>query len=434
MSQRPKRQQKRAKQVRRTNQRAAQREQRPPTPEEITRRMLLQAHELLTEDDSLLNAEMIASDLAAPAWDALFTASAEEQESMPEPELRVLEILSVQRAATDQRVLDTALALALVATSFSPDDEQVARHGAELAEALRGAGATDPSWAGDIGQYEVTEAWQARDPWGTQFDLLIGFRDPSGNEHTLVVMGDEASGHQITDAHVDEPIAALVARMQELIDSESDERQRTLQLFEQLSPARAGGLMHGVVEGTVEAQADELAESDDGLSGCSQIFARYALLKDQLFESLKDEWYSSPFTSALDEGTFDTLHEAFAASTQRAAETDASDEAVRAIADWVFNRGPAHRAVFAPLHVMQFVEEGIPARAEEFDADATRLRAWSNELVAAMRAWARFAASHAPIDDAATDIVVEFIDSQHPQVLLAGSGIDMVLRPTPGTA
>jgi hypothetical protein len=399
MSNRPKRQQKRAKQVRRTNQRAARRGQRPPTPEELTRRMLLQASELLAKDDSQLTAEMIASDLAATAWNRLFGAPTDEQQQMSAPELSVVRMLATQVHATDQRVRDTALALTLVVVAFDPSDAELTTEGPALVKALGAAGARVPRWADDVGGYEVTEAWQARDPWGTQFDLLIGFRDPSGNEHTLVTMGDEASGYQLTEAHIDEPIGELAARLQQVIDEEADERQRTLQVFEQLSPARAGYLLQALVEGTFDADAQELNESESSLSGCSQIFARFDLLHRTLSDT--DEWGSSSFASELDERSADELHDAFVASEQRAAESGATDDAARAVTTWVSSdKGPVHNAVFAPLHVMQFIDEGVPAGA---DAGA---------IAAALRAWARYAASHAPISDAATDIVVQFIDSQ----------------------
>lgn len=426
------RRQRRAKQVRRTNQRAALRLRRPPLPGEIVAQMLCNAADELL-GPSMLRAELAASDIAAPAWATIFDSPRSAAEHVAYPAFALTRMLESQVISTDQLVLDAALALALLLASSDATDADLASASAELVAKLREAGASEPAWVSELGHYELAETWIMRDPWCTQIDLLIGVSAPDPkDDHTLVVQGDQLRGFQIQRAFVEDPVGTLVPRLREVL-AKAEPRDQLLGVLELLHPATAGGLLQGLIEGTWDADGADLRGSDDDLHAFSIVQSRFELLSAVHRETDRERWYGSPVSTELDDLQPDEFRERFAASDAYRAEDAITDRAARLVCDVISDhRLSVWRAQFGPEQAAELLEYLFGA-AREIEGDAVDELAAG--VLATMRAYARYADELLGIAADVTEITIDVIDDELSlQVVATLMGIDVNVQRRPGMA
>jgi hypothetical protein len=378
MSQR--RQQRRAKQVRRTNVRAAQRAKRPPTPTDIALRVV-RDHAVPLASRDPLDAELVSSVLMAGGWEHVLEAPADIANELPHPALPVISLLRNLRVEPGE-LADAALALAHALVAADRQDPQVVAAGGVLVEQLREAGASDPVWAGETGNYELRAAFDIHDVWIVQHQLLLTFVDGAGREHGLMVLIDREHGLQVVELEViDDPGTALAEMRATLAAGDEAAFMR----IAEISPARAGGMLKGALEGTFNAHGDELVEGGDA-ELLQVLIAREELLAEVAAADW-DEANGTVFDSDLEALQPDALRARFESSAERAAAPGATDEAITPLIEWV-QRYAYPRALFGPAQV---------------------------------RAWARFCGTLANLDEVVMSDVLSAIDHyapMHEQALL----------------
>ncbi len=410
-----KRQQKRAKQVRRTNVRAAQRAKRPPTPAEIAARLVRDFQMPLASRDPL-DAELVASRLMHSGWEHVLAAPAEAANDLPHPALPVISLLRNLRVQPGE-LADAALALAHALAVADREDPQVAAAGGVLVEQLREAGAADPVWAGETGRYELVAAHDVRDVWMDEHQLVLGFRDEHQREHGLLVTIDRTEGMQLARLEVIDERERMLADVRESIAASDD---ADLAVVEELSPARAGGLMQAALAHTIDEGGDLLLESDqDEFDLLQVVMARLEILEAAV-EADWDEAHATPFDADFDEAPVETLVERFSWSDERAAEPDASDVAIALLMRWVHDLAYP-RALFGPVQVQDVLLDYVPRTVTDPDARI----AMCGPMVATCRAWARYCARIVGLAPAVVDDVLAAIEHyapQHEQAMRAAPG------------
>ncbi|MCW2928993.1 MAG: hypothetical protein JWM86_2961 [Thermoleophilia bacterium] len=382
------RNQRRAKQVRRTNVRAARHAQQPPTPEQIALRIVREYAEPLNSRDPV-DAEAIASFLMATGYEQLLALDPELQAEAPHPALPVISLLRNLRLEPGE-LLDATLALAIALRDSDREDPQVAAAGAVLVELLRGSGATDPEWADSIGRYELGTLVDIRDAWGDHHQLLLEFRDASGRTHGLSVEIDATDDFQVQDIEVLEDIGGFIEEMRTKVAE--DEDADLLQLVE-LSPARVGDLLQAGIESTWESSGEAIAEND-AIPLFGLLLARAGLFAEALEAASDTELHDAAFDSELDALDHDALLARLVASPERAAETEATDAALAEVVAFAIENRELYRSRFAPSDVAMFLLDHM---AEHEDV---QLRGEVAALLAAARAWAMFSAETLGLPDA----------------------------------
>lgn len=400
-----KRQQRRAKQVRRTNVRASQRAKRPPTPGEIALRLIRDFAVPLASRDPL-DAELVASALMGTGWQQVLTSPAEEANELPHPALAVISLMRNLRVEAGE-LADAALALAHALCVADREDPQVAAAGGVLVEQLRAAGAQDPLWAGETGRYELIAAHDVRDAWMDEHQLVLGFRDEAGREHGLLMTIDRTEGMQLAQLEI---IDKREQMLEDVRTSIAKSDAPDLAVVEELTPARAGGLLQAAIEGTFDEGGDLLLESDqDELDLLQVVLARFELLEAAV-EADADEANATPFSSEFDDESFDRLVERFTASEELAAESDATPRTVELLLRWVHDLAYP-RALFGPVQVQDVLLDYVPREVTDVEERATI----AAPMVATARAWARFCARVAGLADAVVKDVIDAIDHYGPQ-------------------
>jgi hypothetical protein len=124
----------------------------------------------------------------------------------------------------------------------------------------------------------------------------------------------------------------------------------------------------------------------------------------------------------------------FMGSDEFRAEPNTSERAAELITSWVDNHGPADRAQFGPLEVCDLVEDGLHGVTPDADDDDGASIQLHSQLLATVRAWARFAAAHAGVSDLATQLTLEAIDDQPLALLASMRGVAPEIVPNPGMA
>lgn len=409
------RQQRRAKQVRRSNVRAAQRAKRPPTPDEIALRLIRDFAVPLASRDPL-DAELVASALMGTGWKQVLDSPAEEANELPHPALAVISLMrNLQVEAGD--LADCALALAHALCVADREDPQVAAAGGVLVEQLRAAGAQDPIWAGETARYELVDAHDVRDIWMDEHQLVLGFRDESGREHGLLMTIDRTEGMQLAEIQVIDQREKMLTDIRKAI-ADSDDSETAV--VEELSPARAGGLLQAAIEGTFDEGADLLLETDENeLDLLQVVLARFELLEPAL-EDATEEANATPFDSEFDEESFDKLVERFSASDELASEPDATPRSIELLLRWVHDLAYP-RALFGPVQVHELLLDYVPRTVQDRAERATI----ATPMIATTRAWARFCVGVVGLGDAVADDVLKAIEHyapQHEQVMAADPG------------
>ena len=401
-----KRQQRRAKQVRRTNVRAAQRAKHPPTPADIAARLVRDFAVPLASRDPL-DAELVASATMKTGWEQVLSApEGTEPGELPHPALPVVSLLR-QFRSTPGPLLDAALALAHALAVADREDPQLVAAAGVLVEQLREAGGQDPVWAGETGSYELVAAHDVRDAWMDEHQLVLGFRDEHGREHGFVISIDRIEGMQLAQIEVVDQREQMLDEVRESIAASDDP---DLAVVEELTPARAAGLLGAAIEGTFDEGGDLLLESQhDELDLLHVVLARMDLL-EQHAEADPNEAAATPFDSEFDDEAFDALVARFEAADERAAEPDATDEAIRLLLRWVHDLAYP-RALFGPAQVQEVLLDVAPREV----TDPTERAALPAALVAACRAWARFCARTVNVAPAVLDDVLQAIDHYAPQ-------------------
>ena len=399
-----KRQQKRAKQVRRTNVRSAQRAKRPPTPGDIALRLIRDYAVPLASRDPL-DAELVASTLMGTGWKQVMDSPAEAADDLPHPALAVISLMRNLRVEAGENA-DAALALAHALCVADREDPQVAAAGGVLVEQLRATGAQDPIWAGETARYELVAAHDVRDVWMDEHQLVLGFKDSSDREHGLLMTIDRTEGMQLGQVEVIDQREKMLDDIRKAI-ADSDESETAV--VEELSPARAGGLLQAAIEGTFAEGADLLLETDENeLDLLQLVLARFELLEDAV-EEATEEANSTPFDSEFDEEEFDKLVERFTASEEFKAEADITTRSAELLLRWVHDLAYP-RALFGPVQVHDVLLDYVPQEVTDTDERATIAGA----MVATNRAWARFCARVVGLSDAVVDDVLKAIDHYTP--------------------
>ncbi len=410
-----KRQQRRAKQVRRTNVRASQRAKRPPTPGDIALRLVRDFAVPLASRDPL-DAELVASALMGTGWKQVMGSPAEDANDLPHPALAVISLMRNLRVDAGD-LADCALALAHALCVADREDPQVAAAGGVLVEQLRAAGAQDPIWAGETGRYELVDAHDVRDVWMDEHQLVLGFRDEHGREHGLLMTIDRTEGMQLAEIQVIDQREKMLADIRTAI-TDSDEPETAL--VEELSPARAGGLLQAAIEGTFDEGADLLLETDEHeLDVLQVLLARFELLEPTVRAS-HEEAMNTPFDSELDEESFDKLVERFSTSDELAAEPDATPRSTELLLRWVHDLAYP-RALFGPVQVHELLLDYVPREVLDTEERATI----AGPMLATSRAWARFCVRVVGLSEAvAADVLkaIEHYAPQHEQVMAADPG------------
>jgi hypothetical protein len=213
---------------------------------------------------------------------------------------------------------------------------------------------------------------------------------------------------------VDEP-AALLAEVRASIESSED---APLMRIDELSPARAGGMLAAAIEGTFDAHGDVLVERGDA-ELLQVLLAREELL-EPIAKANWDEANATPFDSDLAELSVEELHERFEASGQLTDSGDASVEAVVRLMDWVHLLAYP-RALFGPVQVEEVLLDHVPRALRGAELDDAALAATVEATIASVRAWALYCARLVELDDAAVADVLAAIDHYaplHEQALL----------------
>ncbi len=399
-----KRQQKRAKQVRRTNVRATQRAKRPPTPADIALRLIRDYAVPLASRDPL-DAELVASTLMGTGWKQVMDSPAEEANDLPHPALAVISLMRNLRVERGE-LADAALALAHTLCVADREDPQVAAAGGVLVEQLRAAGAQDPIWAGETARYELVAAHDVRDVWMDEHQLVLGFKDSSDREHALLLTIDRTEGMQLGRAEVIDQREKMLDGIRQAI-ADSDESETAV--VEELSPARAGGLLQEAIGATFDEGADLLLETDEyELDLLQVILARFELLEGAVEEATA-EANATPFDSEFDEESFDKLAERFTASDEFAAEPDITERSTELLLRWVHDLADP-RALFGPVQVHDVLLDHVPREVLDPEERSTI----AGPMAATTRAWARFCARVVGLSDAVVDDVIKAIEHYTP--------------------
>jgi hypothetical protein len=410
-----KRQQRRAKQVRRTNVRSAQRAKRPPTPGEVALRLIRDFAVPLASRDPL-DAELVASALMGTGWKQVLTLPAEEATDLPHPALAVISLMRNLRVEQGE-LADAALALAHALCVADREDPQVAAAGGVLVEQLRAAGAQDPIWAGETGRYELVAAHDVRDAWMDEHQLVLGFRDESGREHGVLITIDRTEGMQFAQLEIIDRREQMLA---DVADSIAKSDDPDLAVVEELSPARAGGLLQAAIEGSFEEGGDLLQVSDqDELDLLQLVLARFELFEAAV-EDATEEANATPFDSEFDEVPFDELVTRFTSSEEFAAEPEATPRSTELLLRWVHDIAYP-RALFGPVQVQDVLLDHVPRRVTDTDERATI----AGPMVATVRAWSRFCARVVGLGDAVLADALQAIEHyapQHEQAMTADPG------------
>lgn len=410
-----KRQQRRAKQVRRTNVRATQRAKRPPTPAETAARLVRDFAVPLASRDPL-DAELVASALMSGGWQHVLAAPAGDANDTPHPALPVISLMRNLRAEPGE-LADAALALAHALVVADREDPQVAAAGGVLVEQLREAGAQDPSWAGETARYELVDAHDVRDVWMDEHQLVLGFVDPHGREHGLLLTVDRTEGMQLAELNVIEDREKMLEDIRRSI-AESDEAD--LAVVEALSPARAGGLLQAAIEGTFDEGADLLQESDDDQLALLQVvLARFDVMEAAAQADL-DAANATPFDSEFGEESFDALLARFRGADEHAAETAITARSTELLMRWVHDLAYP-RALFGPVQAQDVLLDYVPRTVTDPDERA----AISEPMVATCRAWARFCVRVVGLSEPVlADVLaaIEHYAPQHAQAMHAPPG------------
>jgi len=394
-----KRKQKQAKQVKRKNQRAQHAPKRPPSIEQVAYEIVAGAAEPLLGDDPV-DAEIVASEVMASVHAQRVGMTAEQLEAVPSAAVSVIALLR-DAFSGEGEVLDAALALTLALWSMAPADLELAGEAAQLAERLRGSGAQDPVWASDIGTYEITECWLLRDVWCGQQDIVIGFRDTRGMEHSVSVLCLQDAGFQIAEINVSVPIGEFVQRV---TSSLATDPAREMTVLERIDSKRACGLVGTALDATRTEGAEALLESDMGIDHVGLLESRWARLAEL---PRVDIWETAPLRTELDDLELHDLERRLWNSPEREAEPGATRAAADELAAWVVHAGVA----------VWFAQFG-PDQAEEFLLDdaapaafgATDLEERITSTLAAARAWARLTNAAARLPDAALTATLQCID------------------------
>lgn len=413
-----KRQQRKAKQQRRANQRAHQARRRPPTLAEIAGEFIAPfADDLL--DDDLLMAELAMSDTLVSSYREAMVMHANGEEA-PCVAMPIVQLIDNVHPAGPMR--DAALALALLLVTYDPRDIELAARCGVLVERLVEAGGVRPSWAGDIGAWQLGECWVVRDVWCEQEQVLLQFTSTSGSEeHVVGAMIDRTEGHQLVEIEAFGPLEDLLTSIRTSLDGSDD---ADLMVLEQVPAARAGGMLEAALQASWDEAGEALLETD-AIERLGLLETRYELLLPLLESASWEAKFASPMSSELDELLRDDLVEQFVTSPEFAAEVDAgaSREAAVEIVEWVHGVSVERPATFGPSDAAAYLLVDLPSS----DIDEARREAPVEPTLATVRAWARFAARHAQHDEAAVHTVLETIatvGARHADAMLHGADDD----------
>lgn len=410
------RQQRKAKQARRTNQRAAIREQRRPTAAETIATLLAVERERLLDEDPI-GAELVASSILAAWYEEAFEDPDGIDEDEPPALPLVRSIASVlDELAAEPRHLDAVVALVAAVKSLDPAAEELTDAAVELLADLRSRGATGPAWAAADPEWTLAEAWVARDVWDTTYDLVTRWRSAAGSEHALITSIAEGADYQFCAVDLAVDLDEVLEHYRAAFDRDD---VRELLVLEQITPTKAGSRLQAGIENTWEEDGAWLVDSGASLELLAIVENRFERLLP-LRTTNGDEWSDGgPVTSELDDLARPQLIERFTASDElagaRAAVRDQAPDLVE---------HAQYRAVYlaqcTPDHAEALLVALMRAAGEDADLDAA---------AEAVRCWSRFTARHAGLPAAALDATLARVAEVHARA--TAEGIDALAGQTP---
>jgi hypothetical protein len=227
----------------------------PLAPSKAFSVMLREAHDVLVNVHSPIDAELWGSDMIGT-----FTrAGGDETDVMAEL------ASSLVPAAEEDATPESLALLRILAAIGSPELHKAAT---DAAERVTGQGVSDQAWATEIGAPAVRKCWHFGDVGGRQESVTATFGYGEA-EHALSVLIDHGNGGRIKDAWISDATGLLDKTW---LAADGD----PLIIFEEIEAADAGGrLQRALTAGEAPGKPDE---ADDLTAHRALLHARVRLL------------------------------------------------------------------------------------------------------------------------------------------------------------
>jgi hypothetical protein len=360
----------------------------------------------LTSGDPL-QAEHYASHLLSPVLDMRWDDDPAAEHALPATADAMAQV-------RDPELLDAAAALVVALHSFAQHraaspfaDGEADDRAAFISEVLRKlqvSGAVLPEWSGDCGRPAIIGAYMARDVWGDQVSLYLGFEYTDQEPHSITALIDHNIDGILKDVFIGGPVDDLIESWQEQVLG--DPRAAELMRLEPIEPAHAVRLLLDALEITNDTPTAEV--SHDLRQVLALLESRLILLADTVEGQVPEEL---PAASALEDiEDPEELLEPFLASREYAAEPKASPEAARQVVSFATDAVSGGPTRFSAAVAYTFLVDYLPHTAE----DAMRAELIDSAIPTA-RAWARFCVAARDLPEAALTQTLEAIDAIAPQ-------------------